>query len=450
MGTVSSRQPLRPVNLLRWFSLTALVSVALVSGLAALIFSSFLTERMIRQEAELTAGFVRSIVASENAYHYFSGTRGATDQQLQRFLDNINRIPGVLRTNVYSADRRVVWSSDRTLIGQQFDRNDELDEALRADLVIHSGIIDPAHLAKSEHQHLAEAGNRFIESYVPIFDVHGRQVVGAVELYKVPLDLFEAIHTGTLMIWLASALAGAFLYGALFWIANRADRVIQLQGRQLVETESLAAIGDMGATVAQGLSAPLGAIRGAALHTLETALSPLARKRTIDIVSQVERLEGWARQLERYARAAQARLSAVDLNGAIEASLGQHGHDLARRGITVHRSLAAALPPVWGNPEILLQVLGSLLDHALATLPAGGEIAVRSGRDAKGLVFVDIRHPGPTAARAPSATATADPAATGLGLPVIRKLIERLGGSVDIDPANGEQSAVRLSLPLVP
>jgi len=188
----SARQP-RPFNLMRWFSLAAFASIALVSATAAWFFSHFLAERMIRQEAEVTAGFVRSIVATENAYAYFDGSSAPATEQLQNFLDHITRMPGVLRTNVYSAERKVVWSSDPALIGQRFDRNDELEEALRADLVVHSGIIDPAHLPKSEHQHLGSASRRFVESYIPIFDVHDRRVVGVVELYVVPEELFEAL-----------------------------------------------------------------------------------------------------------------------------------------------------------------------------------------------------------------------------------------------------------------
>jgi CheY-like chemotaxis protein len=55
-------------NLIRWFSLTTLASVVTVSAVAAWALANFLTDRMIRQDAEITAGFVRSIVATENAY----------------------------------------------------------------------------------------------------------------------------------------------------------------------------------------------------------------------------------------------------------------------------------------------------------------------------------------------------------------------------------------------
>lgn len=100
MRISSTMRQIRPFNLMRWFSVTALLSIALVSILAALAFSAFLTKRMIQQEAEISAGFIRSIVATENAYSYFDGSQSATTTELQNFLDHINRMPNVLRTNV--------------------------------------------------------------------------------------------------------------------------------------------------------------------------------------------------------------------------------------------------------------------------------------------------------------------------------------------------------------
>src|SRR5689334_10705762 len=79
----------RSFNLIRWFSLTAMVSVAAVSGFAAWGLAAFLTERMIRQEAEITAGFVRSIASTEGADAYFERREGAGAQQLAGFLAHL-------------------------------------------------------------------------------------------------------------------------------------------------------------------------------------------------------------------------------------------------------------------------------------------------------------------------------------------------------------------------
>lgn len=453
MHSVHLSGRIQPFNLIRWFSNTALLSVAFVSVLSGWMFSGFLTERMIRQDAETTAGFVRSIVATENAYAYFDEAHNATAQQLQGFLGHMNRMPGVLRTNVYSAERRMIWSSDPSLIGQKFDRNEELEEALMANLVVHSGIIDPSHLQKSEHAHLANSGHRFVESYVPIFDAQGEKIVGAVELYKVPSDLFEAIDAGVAMIWVCSALAGLFLYATLFWIVHRAHRIIEAQGMQLVESESLAVVGEMGSAVAHGLRNPLASIRSSAELSLELGMPADAQECARDIVSQVDRLEGWIRQLLTYAKPMHANLSAVDINAVLEDALLTFMRDFERRGIHVRRDYAAHLPPVRGDAAMLSQLAGSLISNAIEVLKDAGEIGLLTAMAADGRVLVEIRDNGPGIAPADVGQVfkpffTTKAKGLGLGLPLVRRVVERLGGKVELESTNGQGTTVRLHLAL--
>lgn len=449
----SINSQIRPFNLIRWFSLTALISIVVVSAIAAWSFAGFLTERMIRQEAEITAGFVRSIIANENAHAYFSETNGATAQQLQSLLEHMIRIPGVLRTNVYSAERRMIWSSDQSLIGQRFERNDELDKALRANLVIHSGIIDPTHLSKVEHQHLSSSGNRFVESYIPVFDSLGRQVLGVVELYKVPTELFDAIKAGVILIWLASGIAGLFLYVALFWIVRRAHRIIEAQGDQLIESESLAIVGEMGSAVAHGLRNPLASIRSSAELSLESDLPSEGRECAQDIIAQVDRLESWIRQLLTYAKPDRTNLAAVDLNAVLQASLGNFARELERRGIKTTCQFAANLPAVRGEEAMLTQLLGSLIANAMEAMKSNGEISIVSRRSPQGLILAEVSDNGPgitpdDMGRLFKPFFTSKAQGLGLGLPLVRRVVERLGGTVEVESAPTKGTTVRLHLPI--
>ena len=444
--------PFQAFNVLRWFAATNLISVVLVSAVSAWALTGFLTEHMIRHDAEATASFVRSIVATENAYDYFSDSTGSNAQQLQGFLGHMNRIPGVLRVNVYSVDRRMVWSSDETLIGQRLEDNEELEEALRADLVVHSGVVDPKHLVKPEHQHLAQGNQRFVESYVPIFDIHGRKVVGVVELYKVPTDLFETIAAGTRMIWLAAAVAGAFLYAALFWIVWRAQRIIEVQGDRLIESESLAVVGEMGSAVAHGLRNPLAAIRSSAELALESPLPDEARDCAHDIVTQVDRLEAWVRQLLTYAKPSHAALEPVDLN-AVLAQVGEpYFRDLERRGIKLSVEAAPDLPPVRGDAALLTQMLGNLIANAGEAMTARGSIVLSANREGEEIV-VGVRDDGPGIAprdmgRVFKPFFSTKPKGLGLGLPLVRRLAERFGGTVELESVPGSGTVVRLRLRL--
>src|SRR5215510_7373571 len=204
-----------PFNLSRWFAAAGLVSIASISVVSGWLLSGFLTDRMLAQEARLTQEVVDSIVRVERAAEYFTGERPTDDVEFNEFVAHVSELPDVLRANLHSRERRVIWSSDPALIGRQFADNDELEDALAGKLVAHGG-----ERGKLEHQDLDPHYRYFFEIYTPVRDASG-QVVGVVELYKTPQALFETIAAGKRAIWLGAALGGLFLYLTLFWLVQR-------------------------------------------------------------------------------------------------------------------------------------------------------------------------------------------------------------------------------------
>jgi two-component system, NtrC family, sensor histidine kinase HydH len=460
----SDRRAGRPrFDLIRWFSVTGLLSIGAVSVAGALALSAFLTERMIRQEAEITAGFVRSIVRSERASSFFTADDPA-EPKIEAMFWQMTKMPNVLRTNVYAPDRRVIWSSDGKLTGRRFAQNDELDAALQARLVVHSGIVDRAHLPKSEHQDFAPGVHNFVESYIPIFDERAEngagKVIGVVELYKVPRELFDAIRGGERRIWAAAFAGGLFLYATLFWVVRRAHRIIERQREQLLESEALAIVGEMGSAVAHGLRNPLASIRSSAELALADDLPASARECASDIVAQVDRLEGWIRRLLTYAKPTHAQIAPVDINSVLGEALATYAPDLRRQRIATRLELADELPPVRGEAALLGQLVGSLIANASEAMRVDRDrgavetekkLIVRSRPDPAGGVIVEVIDNGPgispdSAGRLFKPFYTTKPTGLGLGLPLVRRVVLRLGGAIELKSEPGAGTAVRLHL----
>ena len=156
----------------------------------------------------------------------------------------------------------MIWSSDSNLIGRHFGANDELEEALAGELVIHGDSHDHHENApsKDEHVNLDTKVNYFVEIYIPIRDTPRGRVIGVVELYKNPIALAEALETGRTFTFIGAAVAGLFLYLTLFGLSRRADGVIRAQQERLVQSETLAAVGEMGSAVAHGIRGQLRAV----------------------------------------------------------------------------------------------------------------------------------------------------------------------------------------------
>lgn len=114
------------------------------------------------------------------------------------------------------------------------------------------------------------------------------------------------------------------------------------------------------------------------------------------------------------------------------------------------------LPLVAGDQDLLELAVINLLDNAVKYTPAGGTIEVRA-REASGQVLVEVADTGPGISpedlphiweelyRSPRARTVAG---SGLGLPLVRAVVERHGGTVSAESRLGHGTAVRLHLPV--
>lgn len=436
----------RPFNLSRWFAAVGLVSIASLSLASAVLLSRFLTEQMLRQEAVLTMEFIHSVVLAENATGFFRDPQaGAAD--LESTFNHVASMPDVLRTSAHDAERRVIWSNDREIIGRRFTDNPELEEALDGRLVVHGDRL-VGRGVKAEHATLDEHVGYFVEIYFPVRDTTG-EIVGAVELYKTPRALFAAIQAGERAVWLGAAAGGAFLYLALFWLIRRADRLIQAQQERLIESETLAAVGEVGSAVAHGIRNPLAAIRSSAELALETE-DTAAREAAGDIIAEVDRLGSWVRDLLSYSRPVAGMDTDVDLAAIVRDSVGSFDRETAR-GVTTVTQLQPELPAVRGDPLLLGQVIGSLLANAYEALPSGGRVTVRAQR-ADANVVLEVSDDGPgmneqQIDRVFRPFYTTKPKGLGVGLPLAKRIVERFGGAIEVRSSPGHGTTVALRLP---
>ncbi|BAL24525.1 histidine kinase [Azoarcus sp. KH32C] len=445
-----SRSGPRPLNLSRWFALVGLLSIAGISAVAGYLLSIFVTDRMVRQEGELTMEMVQNLVLVEKPFlNMFAESEPARREDAAEAIEHIASIPGVLRANVYDRSRRILWSSDQELIGQLFGVNDELDDALRGELVAHGQRHDGGAHDKAEHRDLAQPANFFVEIYLPVRDRQSGAVVGAIEVYKNPVALFNALQHLYRYIAVGAALSGLFLYAALFWLVRRADLLIREQQRRLLDAETLAVIGEMSSAVAHGIRNPLASIRSSAELMLLTEDSTTAEA-AADIVAESDRLEAWVRELLSYSRPLNEKLTAVELEPLVRRCIDEFARELQRRDIDVELRLPDVLPAVRGDPLLLGQVMHSVVANAIEAIGNGGRLEVacdveRGGRQ----VLLVVRDNGPgmppnLLQRAGKPFFTTKPRGLGVGLALARRIVERFGGALAIESSPGDGTTVKV------
>ncbi|RZS56823.1 sensor histidine kinase [Sphaerotilus mobilis] len=450
--TPASKRDLQAFSLTRWFAVVALASISVITLALALLLNWFFSDRLMNQQAVLTAEFVNSLMRVERPMLLFvSGPKQPPEPHVRTALSHLAAMPDVLRANVYNRDHEVIWSSDGRLIGRQYQHNPNLEAALRGEVVSQRDDDFIEHGVEEREAPRLEHGI-FMETYVPVVDALAGEVVGAIEFYKRPKALQQALQELHVYIAVGGVVCAVLLYMALFGLIRRADLTMQRQQERLLDHEKMAVIGEMSTAVAHGIRNPLASIRSSA-ELIQVGTPALVEQAVDDVISECDRLEQWVNELLSYARPLHAEQVPVALSPLIQTCLDESRREFARRGIQIETDLPDRLPAVRGNALLIGQVLRSLLSNALEACVNGGRIRVQAELDAGGrriTVTISDNGPGMTAAELRCAGQpffTTKPRGLGVGLALARRVVERLDGTLEIDSAPGHGTSVHVRMP---
>jgi PAS domain S-box-containing protein len=219
--------------------------------------------------------------------------------------------------------------------------------------------------------------------------------------------------------------------------------------------ERLAGIGRLVAGVVHELNNPLTAVNmysDALVEKLSLSGHDAADVEKLRAIQEAgQRIQRLARDLVAYARPAGARVEPVELAGVVEEAAR-----LAKPALKDQRARleqrVEAVPPVEGSRSSLVQVVVNLVTNAAQATPDGGTVKVTLGREGERVRLV-VEDEGPgmppeVASRAFEPFFTTRPArGIGLGLPIVQGIVERHGGTVSVDTAEGRGTRVSVTLP---
>ena len=447
--------PSRPFNLVRWFSILSFGTLAVTTVITAFLLSRFIEDRLLTLDAETARDFVQSVTRAENVelLAFAPQAGGPVPAGLAEFFSHVAGMPEMVRTNVYGRDGSMLWSSDAALVGRRFPDNDELDTAFKGTVVYKRGYIGARADAKPEHYALTP-GTLFIESYIPIYGPEPGSPVAVVELYKAARKLDETLQAAQWLVWGSAIAGGLLLFGVLQGIIRRAAAQLSGQQARLVEVETLAAVGEMGSTVAHGIRNPLASIRSSAELALDAADCNW-RDQANAIVVAADRIEASIRDLLSFSRPPGSGVAPVAINRIATESLDGLQREFQRNGVISQLELDPSDPHVLVDPGTLRHLLASLVVNGLEAITGTGTIVVSTVvSDDRRRVRVAIRDTG--AGISPEQMNhvmrpfyTSKPQGLGLGLPLAKRMIERLGGTFEISSETGIGTTVALTLPAV-
>lgn len=491
--------------------IAAKLAVYLVLGTGA-VFLTFgaWNVRVHRTHAETLvaqhAAGINEVIQRSTRYHMLRNDREA----LHQVVADIGSEPGIRRVRIYNRQGNVTYSDGKLETGPKLPSARIEAESIRAPIV---RILSD------------ETGNRFINSIHPIWNQPScssaachehppsQRVLGTIDthlslagvdrelaaqqslLWRFTfLGLFLSVLASLVFVFLVihrrvrelkhgiKRVAGGDLKhrlpirasDELSELASSFNRMtgeldkartelIERTQNSLIQSEKMASLGKLAATVAHELNNPLFGIltyARLALKQIKRNELPLdERDRLVEKLSVIERESRRSgdivKNLLTFARQAPRNVAEHDVNVLVQRAIAVIRHRLELQQVAVDSQLDSNLPKLHCDEGQIQQVILVLLVNAAEAMPEGGTLIIRSGTQQEGKeVFVSVRDSGTGIAPdvmshifEPFFTTKAETNGSGLGLAIAHGIIAQHGGNITVMSEPGKGAEFVISLP---
>jgi PAS domain S-box-containing protein len=236
--------------------------------------------------------------------------------------------------------------------------------------------------------------------------------------------------------------------------ARRRREQVELLGR-------VSLLGEMTASLAHELDQPLAAILSnatAAMQYLEQGKLDSEQLQEIltDVVGDGRRAHDIMHNVRSAIKKGSAIRGRINLNDVVKAVTHMVHLDAAAHFCKVEMSLARNLPAIDGDPSQIQQVLINLVRNAFDAMrdtpPSGRKVEIATTYNGDGTICVAVRDygsgiPEPTLERLFEQFFTTKEEGLGMGLAIVRSIVEAHGGSIAAENADGGGARFSFRLP---
>ncbi len=251
--------------------------------------------------------------------------------------------------------------------------------------------------------------------------------------------------------------AGYIEYGPRRWVqlicVDISDRK-RLES-QLIQSEKMAAIGQLAAGIAHELRNPLAIVMNALYdlgHLLDGRDPEVAEDLRI-AEEEIGRAQAIIKNLLEFSRESGAELDRLDVNELLTRTLQLMQKYLQDNGVHVTTDFGR-IPPCLANPNAMRQIALNLITNAVQAMPAGGELTLRTATVDPNLIRIEVRDTGVGIPAEhlqdifnPFYTTKAPGQGTGLGLSVVHSILRRYQGEIRVASELGVGTTFTIDLP---
>lgn len=433
------------VKQLRSLSLkTKIVITVFGAGFAVLGASTYLSFSYWQREARAVAE-QQALFAVNSARLSIENALNRGDQAAaQRALDKLVGASAVGAAHVYDADNRVLLSTNA----------DEV--SLRR---AHVWIPAARELPREGMARVYDGREgHAVHAFIPI----GSRLENVLEV-ELSMAVVEAamqrgsrLGIGLLIIsgLLISLIVYAMLQREVVAPFREAEKLAEERRVLLEQRAGFAEVGELAAEMAHEFKRPLASIRSAVqLLEQEYTLPGNSQQLLGKIESQLERLSDTMRDVFGLAKPVGINTEPVELAATLDNAFMQVAAAAQSAHVKIHRDYNHSVT-INGDARRLEQAFSNLFMNAIEAMPDGGALSVGASRE-NGSVVVEIRDTGVGIDSAHLADVvrpfySTKPTGTGLGLPLVARIIAAHNGQLTIESSKGVGTTVHVRFDVVP
>ena len=459
----------KPFRLIKYFSLSSLV-VIFVGTIILSAVNSHLIRIIVLKKNEKYA-----LLLAENLNHQIflqfiiPVTLKYGKVQL-RNQEQFDRLDKVIRStlhsfkidmvNIYDLNNIISYSFNPERVGEQNIGGSGYTYALNGNAssnLIQNGSFTEIVIGKPKECKIITYAPLRVEK--PMAGLSGR-VLGVVEIIQNTTDDFNMIFTIQKRIILTCFAIMGTLFLFLLFLVKRGESIIEKQTiekfklkEELDVSQHMSALGEMTAVISHEIRNPLGIITSSAA-LLKKKMAQLDPSNMIPkiILEESQRLNLIITDFLSYARPARPNTAQTNLGDILNRTLVFLESDFKQSGYHIQKTVDQKLPAIEADTDMLHQAFLNIIINAMQAMPKGGEINIRAFTE-KAFIVIVVEDEGkgipkPIINKIWNPFFTTKERGTGLGLGIVKNIIESHKGTIHIENRSHQGVKVTIHLPI--
>jgi len=464
-----SDEKVKPFKLVKYFTFTSLILIFL----GILILAGLNNHWARMMQLKKSKDYANLLVANLNHQVYMkfylplSITRHRvirlSEEKYYKRMDMIVKSTlhsfNVEKVNIYDKNNTIIYSYDQKLIG--------------SDNVGGKGYLSA--LSGASTSKLIQRGNFFqilfgfpqnvkLITFAPLrteepLPTLTRQIFGVFEIVQDISEDFKTIFRFQILAIITITLIMGALFLALFFVVKRGEAIIENRARerlrlkeQLTKAQHLSSLGEMVAGVSHEIRNPLGIIRSSAA-LLKKKMNHFDPSSTIPdiILEESDRLNNIITDFLNFAKPKMPNLAPCRVEEVLDRNITFLASQIEKQGYIIKKHYDNP-PKIMADSAMLYQAFLNILINSMQAMPGGGKIDIQltSKDNSVTITFEDEGEgmPEDVMEKIWEPFFTTKEKGTGLGLGIVKNIIEMHNGIIHIDNRSTRGAQVLVKLPV--